>query len=147
MRRQGPPHVNHDDPSLVPNVPYFDLPAGLMAPLVKVGGDGEDQPSVVDLTDHLKWLLPAFERCQRELLLMILLLRAWLSCDENQPQLDGPDSLACLISTCFIPLEGLNPLFMFRVGVLVLVRTSSHVPIVFYGCDMNIALFLSAGRS
>jgi len=25
-----------DDPSLVPNVPYFDLPAGLMAPLVKV---------------------------------------------------------------------------------------------------------------
>lgn len=36
MRRQGPPHINHDDPSLVPNVPYFDLPAGLMAPLVKV---------------------------------------------------------------------------------------------------------------
>ena len=36
------PHVRHrqtpvqDDPSLVPNVPYFDLPAGLMAPLVKV---------------------------------------------------------------------------------------------------------------
>ncbi|OXB73100.1 UNVERIFIED_CONTAM: hypothetical protein H355_012025 [Colinus virginianus] len=34
--RQGPPHMNHDDPSLVPNVPYFDLPAGLMAPLVKL---------------------------------------------------------------------------------------------------------------
>lgn len=36
------PHMRHrqhpvqDDPSLVPNVPYFDLPAGLMAPLVKV---------------------------------------------------------------------------------------------------------------
>ncbi|XP_033937438.1 calcium homeostasis endoplasmic reticulum protein isoform X2 [Pseudochaenichthys georgianus] len=36
------PHVRHrqhpvqDDPSLVPNVPYFDLPAGLMAPLVKL---------------------------------------------------------------------------------------------------------------
>ena len=36
------PHIRHrqppvqDDPSLVPNVPYFDLPAGLMAPLVKV---------------------------------------------------------------------------------------------------------------
>lgn len=36
MRRQNPSHVNQDDPSLVPNVPYFDLPAGLMAPLVKV---------------------------------------------------------------------------------------------------------------
>uniref|UniRef100_A0AAY4DDH8 Calcium homeostasis endoplasmic reticulum protein n=1 Tax=Denticeps clupeoides TaxID=299321 RepID=A0AAY4DDH8_9TELE len=36
MRRQGPSHVNQDDPSLVPNVPYFDLPAGLMAPLVKL---------------------------------------------------------------------------------------------------------------
>ncbi|XP_037837035.1 calcium homeostasis endoplasmic reticulum protein isoform X2 [Kryptolebias marmoratus] len=37
------PHVRNrqqqqvpDDPSLVPNVPYFDLPAGLMAPLVKL---------------------------------------------------------------------------------------------------------------
>ncbi|XP_044216736.1 calcium homeostasis endoplasmic reticulum protein isoform X2 [Thunnus albacares] len=36
------PHIRHrqhpvqDDPSLVPNVPYFDLPAGLMAPLVKL---------------------------------------------------------------------------------------------------------------
>ncbi|XP_047231691.1 calcium homeostasis endoplasmic reticulum protein isoform X2 [Girardinichthys multiradiatus] len=36
------PHMRHrqhpvqDDPSLVPNVPYFDLPAGLMAPLVKL---------------------------------------------------------------------------------------------------------------
>uniref|UniRef100_A0AAQ4RYX7 Calcium homeostasis endoplasmic reticulum protein n=1 Tax=Gasterosteus aculeatus aculeatus TaxID=481459 RepID=A0AAQ4RYX7_GASAC len=36
------PQVRHrqqpvqDDPSLVPNVPYFDLPAGLMAPLVKL---------------------------------------------------------------------------------------------------------------
>lgn len=29
-------HPVQDDPSLVPNVPYFDLPAGLMAPLVKV---------------------------------------------------------------------------------------------------------------
>ncbi|XP_075997724.1 calcium homeostasis endoplasmic reticulum protein [Genypterus blacodes] len=29
-------HPVHDDPSLVPNVPYFDLPAGLMAPLVKL---------------------------------------------------------------------------------------------------------------
>ncbi|KAJ8374644.1 hypothetical protein SKAU_G00052240 [Synaphobranchus kaupii] len=36
MRRQAPSHVNQDDPSLVPNVPYFDLPAGLMAPLVKL---------------------------------------------------------------------------------------------------------------
>ncbi|RXN10314.1 calcium homeostasis endoplasmic reticulum isoform X1 [Labeo rohita] len=36
MRRQNPSHVNQDDPSLVPNVPYFDLPAGLMAPLVKL---------------------------------------------------------------------------------------------------------------
>lgn len=36
MRRQNTSHVNQDDPSLVPNVPYFDLPAGLMAPLVKV---------------------------------------------------------------------------------------------------------------
>lgn len=33
-QRQHPPV--QDDPSLVPNVPYFDLPAGLMAPLVKV---------------------------------------------------------------------------------------------------------------
>ncbi|XP_062868861.1 calcium homeostasis endoplasmic reticulum protein isoform X2 [Trichomycterus rosablanca] len=38
MRRQNPTHVNQDDPSLVPNVPYFDLPAGLMAPLVKLEG-------------------------------------------------------------------------------------------------------------
>lgn len=38
MRRQNPSHVTQDDPSLVPNVPYFDLPAGLMAPLVKVSG-------------------------------------------------------------------------------------------------------------
>uniref|UniRef100_A0A8C5FYN3 Calcium homeostasis endoplasmic reticulum protein n=1 Tax=Gouania willdenowi TaxID=441366 RepID=A0A8C5FYN3_GOUWI len=30
------PHPIQDDPSLVPNVPYFDLPAGLMAPLVKL---------------------------------------------------------------------------------------------------------------
>lgn len=36
------PHMRHrhhpvqEDPCLVPNVPYFDLPAGLMAPLVKV---------------------------------------------------------------------------------------------------------------
>ncbi|XP_037554063.1 calcium homeostasis endoplasmic reticulum protein isoform X2 [Nematolebias whitei] len=36
------PHIRQrqqpvqDDPSLVPNVPYFDLPAGLMAPLVKL---------------------------------------------------------------------------------------------------------------
>uniref|UniRef100_A0A3Q2GAL8 Calcium homeostasis endoplasmic reticulum protein n=1 Tax=Cyprinodon variegatus TaxID=28743 RepID=A0A3Q2GAL8_CYPVA len=29
-------HPVQDDPSLVPNVPYFDLPAGLMAPLVKL---------------------------------------------------------------------------------------------------------------
>uniref|UniRef100_A0AAY5EMN8 Calcium homeostasis endoplasmic reticulum protein n=1 Tax=Electrophorus electricus TaxID=8005 RepID=A0AAY5EMN8_ELEEL len=36
MRRQNPSHVSQDDPSLVPNVPYFDLPAGLMAPLVKL---------------------------------------------------------------------------------------------------------------
>ncbi|KAL1766639.1 calcium homeostasis endoplasmic reticulum protein isoform X2 [Sigmodon hispidus] len=36
MRRQGPPHINHDDLSLVPNVPYFDLPEGLRAPLVKL---------------------------------------------------------------------------------------------------------------
>uniref|UniRef100_A0AAR2JT68 Calcium homeostasis endoplasmic reticulum protein n=1 Tax=Pygocentrus nattereri TaxID=42514 RepID=A0AAR2JT68_PYGNA len=36
MRRQTTPHVTQDDPSLVPNVPYFDLPAGLMAPLVKL---------------------------------------------------------------------------------------------------------------
>lgn len=36
IRRQNPTPVNQDDPSLVPNVPYFDLPAGLMAPLVKV---------------------------------------------------------------------------------------------------------------
>uniref|UniRef100_A0A668AGX3 Calcium homeostasis endoplasmic reticulum protein n=1 Tax=Myripristis murdjan TaxID=586833 RepID=A0A668AGX3_9TELE len=34
MRHRQPPA--HDDPSLVPNVPYFDLPAGLMAPLVKL---------------------------------------------------------------------------------------------------------------
>lgn len=40
MRRQNPSHVNQDDPSLVPNVPYFDLPAGLMAPLVKVSMTG-----------------------------------------------------------------------------------------------------------
>uniref|UniRef100_A0A3P9M8E0 Calcium homeostasis endoplasmic reticulum protein n=1 Tax=Oryzias latipes TaxID=8090 RepID=A0A3P9M8E0_ORYLA len=33
--RQRQPPVQ-DDPSLVPNVPYFDLPAGLMAPLVKL---------------------------------------------------------------------------------------------------------------
>uniref|UniRef100_A0A8C5C5L4 Calcium homeostasis endoplasmic reticulum protein n=1 Tax=Gadus morhua TaxID=8049 RepID=A0A8C5C5L4_GADMO len=31
-----PPQPAQDDPSLVPNVPYFDLPAGLMAPLVKL---------------------------------------------------------------------------------------------------------------
>lgn len=36
IRRQTPTHVAQEDPSLVPNVPYFDLPAGLMAPLVKV---------------------------------------------------------------------------------------------------------------
>ncbi|XP_078279712.1 calcium homeostasis endoplasmic reticulum protein isoform X5 [Rhinoraja longicauda] len=38
IRRQGPPppQITPDDPSLVPNVPYFDLPAGLMAPLVKL---------------------------------------------------------------------------------------------------------------
>uniref|UniRef100_A0A4W3K0L2 Calcium homeostasis endoplasmic reticulum protein n=1 Tax=Callorhinchus milii TaxID=7868 RepID=A0A4W3K0L2_CALMI len=38
IRRQGPPppQISPDDPSLVPNVPYFDLPAGLMAPLVKL---------------------------------------------------------------------------------------------------------------
>ncbi|XP_031431002.1 calcium homeostasis endoplasmic reticulum protein isoform X2 [Clupea harengus] len=36
MRRPAPAHVSQDDPSLVPNVPYFDLPAGLMAPLVKL---------------------------------------------------------------------------------------------------------------
>ncbi|KAF7703049.1 calcium homeostasis endoplasmic reticulum protein isoform X1 [Silurus meridionalis] len=36
IRRQNPSHVTPDDPSLVPNVPYFDLPAGLMAPLVKL---------------------------------------------------------------------------------------------------------------
>lgn len=41
MRRQAPSHVNQDDPSLVPNVPYFDLPAGLMAPLVKVSQPAE----------------------------------------------------------------------------------------------------------
>uniref|UniRef100_A0A4W5RJA8 Calcium homeostasis endoplasmic reticulum protein n=1 Tax=Hucho hucho TaxID=62062 RepID=A0A4W5RJA8_9TELE len=35
-QRPAPAHVNQDDPSLVPNVPYFDLPAGLMAPLVKL---------------------------------------------------------------------------------------------------------------
>uniref|UniRef100_A0A4W5N6V2 Calcium homeostasis endoplasmic reticulum protein n=1 Tax=Hucho hucho TaxID=62062 RepID=A0A4W5N6V2_9TELE len=35
-QRLSPAHVNQDDPSLVPNVPYFDLPAGLMAPLVKL---------------------------------------------------------------------------------------------------------------
>ncbi|XP_023674632.1 calcium homeostasis endoplasmic reticulum protein isoform X2 [Paramormyrops kingsleyae] len=35
-RRQAPSHVSQDDPSLVPNVPYFDLPAGLMAPLIKL---------------------------------------------------------------------------------------------------------------
>lgn len=29
-------HPVQEDPCLVPNVPYFDLPAGLMAPLVKV---------------------------------------------------------------------------------------------------------------
>ncbi|KAM3876209.1 calcium homeostasis endoplasmic reticulum protein [Diretmus argenteus] len=34
MRHRQPPA--QDDPSLVPNVPYFDLPAGLMAPLVKL---------------------------------------------------------------------------------------------------------------
>ncbi|CAN9500862.1 unnamed protein product [Ophioblennius macclurei] len=33
--RQRPPPVQ-EDPSLVPNVPYFDLPAGLMAPLVQL---------------------------------------------------------------------------------------------------------------
>ncbi|KAM6962762.1 calcium homeostasis endoplasmic reticulum protein [Aplochiton taeniatus] len=35
-QRQPPAHMGQDDPSLVPNVPYFDLPAGLMAPLVKL---------------------------------------------------------------------------------------------------------------
>uniref|UniRef100_A0A672FDX9 Calcium homeostasis endoplasmic reticulum protein n=1 Tax=Salarias fasciatus TaxID=181472 RepID=A0A672FDX9_SALFA len=33
--RQRPPPAQ-EDPSLVPNVPYFDLPAGLMAPLVQL---------------------------------------------------------------------------------------------------------------
>ncbi|XP_016121774.1 calcium homeostasis endoplasmic reticulum protein-like, partial [Sinocyclocheilus grahami] len=36
MRQQTPSHVSQDDSSLVPNVPYFDLPAGLMATLVKL---------------------------------------------------------------------------------------------------------------
>ncbi|KAF4097321.1 calcium homeostasis endoplasmic reticulum protein-like isoform X2 [Onychostoma macrolepis] len=36
IREQTPSHVSQDDSSLVPNVPYFDLPAGLMAPLVKL---------------------------------------------------------------------------------------------------------------
>ena len=40
---QGGPHMqmpvmppDPNDPSLMPKVPYYDLPAGLMAPLVKV---------------------------------------------------------------------------------------------------------------
>ncbi|XP_077462548.1 calcium homeostasis endoplasmic reticulum protein isoform X1 [Stigmatopora argus] len=36
VRHRQPPVPVQDDPSLVPNVPYFDLPAGLMAPLVKL---------------------------------------------------------------------------------------------------------------
>ncbi|XP_077573147.1 calcium homeostasis endoplasmic reticulum protein isoform X3 [Stigmatopora nigra] len=36
QQQQPPPVPVQDDPSLVPNVPYFDLPAGLMAPLVKL---------------------------------------------------------------------------------------------------------------
>ncbi|XP_077440939.1 calcium homeostasis endoplasmic reticulum protein isoform X2 [Vanacampus margaritifer] len=36
LRHRQPPVPIQDDPSLVPNVPYFDLPAGLMAPLVKL---------------------------------------------------------------------------------------------------------------
>nr|XP_020512750.1 LOW QUALITY PROTEIN: calcium homeostasis endoplasmic reticulum protein [Labrus bergylta] len=35
-QQQQQQHPVQDDPSLVPNVPYFDLPAGLMAPLVKL---------------------------------------------------------------------------------------------------------------
>ncbi len=33
----GPPGPPHGDQDLMPTVPYYDLPAGLMAPLVKVG--------------------------------------------------------------------------------------------------------------
>ena len=34
--RPPPPTVAPNDKDLMPTVPYFDLPAGLMAPLVKV---------------------------------------------------------------------------------------------------------------
>lgn len=54
--------MNHDDPSLVPNVPYFDLPAGLMAPLVKVSADFrvhllglKDQSPLHSVRDSLTW--------------------------------------------------------------------------------------------
>lgn len=54
--------MNHDDPSLVPNVPYFDLPAGLMAPLVKVSADFrvrplglKDQSPLHNVRDSLTW--------------------------------------------------------------------------------------------
>lgn len=35
-RPRGPPQVNPNDPGLMPKVPYYDLPAGLMCPLVKL---------------------------------------------------------------------------------------------------------------
>ena len=36
LRPPGPPTVPINDKDLMPTVPYYDLPAGLMAPLVKV---------------------------------------------------------------------------------------------------------------
>jgi len=41
-RPGGPPPrmmapIEHDDSALIPKVPYYDLPAGLMAPLIRVG--------------------------------------------------------------------------------------------------------------
>ena len=38
-----PASVTEDD--LVPSVPYFDLPAGLMVPMIKVGGQRRIWPS------------------------------------------------------------------------------------------------------
>nr|XP_039268165.1 calcium homeostasis endoplasmic reticulum protein-like [Styela clava] len=34
--RAPPPQMNPNDPSLIPSVPYYDLPSGLMCPLVKL---------------------------------------------------------------------------------------------------------------
>ena len=36
----GPPWNNYDDAMLIPTLPYYDLPAGLMVPLIKMEHSG-----------------------------------------------------------------------------------------------------------